>query len=198
MWILGSLWAKDLPKVNEIKVVFIHNIEQQSQMSTVYSFPSSLVKELRWHGILLRFFRRISEDSAQLIEGGLCVERVVQIDWKWFHQACTVHYSGYWELVCFKDMKAKIYALTICGWLRKHFQGSEEGSRFLFRYPTLWPSFLPWEEKKRENPGHDVVFLTAFFVLSLQKNIHCDIVCLCPGSWGLHATHSCYLNFFFT
>ena len=77
VWILGSLWANDLPKVNEIKVVFIHNIEQQSQMSTVYSFPSSLVKELRWHGILLRFFRRISEDSAQLIEGGLCVERVV-------------------------------------------------------------------------------------------------------------------------
>jgi len=43
VWTLGSLWVKDLPKVNEIKVVFIHNIEQQSQMSTVYSFPSILV-----------------------------------------------------------------------------------------------------------------------------------------------------------
>ena len=165
MWTLGSLWVKDLPEVNEIKVVFIHNIKQQSQMSTVYSFPSSLVKELRWHGIRLRFFRRMSEDSAQLIDGGLCVERVVQIDWKWFHQARTVHYSGYWEFACFKDMKAKIYALPICRWLRNHFQGLEKGVVFL--WAVLWPSLSLGEKKKTRKPGHDVVFLTTFFFLSL-------------------------------
>ena len=198
MWILGSLWAKDLPKVNEIKVVFIHNIEQQSQMSTVYSFPSSLVKELRWHGILLRFFRRISEDSAQLIEGGLCVERVVQIDWKWFHQACTVHYSGYWELVCFKDMKAKIYALPICGWLRKHFQGSEEGSSVPFQVSHFVTQLSPLGRKKTRKPRAWCCILDCFFRFIPAKKYTLWHCLLCARSWGLHATHSCYLNFFFT
>ena len=154
-------------------------------MSTVYSFPSSLVKELRWHGIRLRFFRRMSEDSAQLIDGGLCVERVVQIDWKWFHQARTVHYSGYWEFACFKDMKAKIYALPICRWLRNHFQGLEKGVVFL--WAVLWPSLSLGEKKKWENLG---TMLYSWLLFSFYP-----LLFLC---WFLRlACHSFMLSEFF-
>ena len=84
-------------------------------------------------------------------------------------------------------------ALPICRWLRKHFQGLEKGSSFPLSCFVTQPS--PLEKEKTRKPGHDVVFLTTFFFLSLKKK---TIDCFCAGSWGLHATHSCYLNFFFT
>ena len=124
----------------------------------------------------------MSEDSAQL-KGGLCVERVVQIDWKWFHQARTVHYSGYWELFCFKDMKAKIYALPICRWLRKHFQGSEEGSSVPFQVSHFVTQLSPLGRKKTRKPRARCCILDCFFRFIPAKKYtlwHCLFV-----SWFL-------------
>jgi len=134
----------------------------------------------------------MSEDSAQL-KGGLCVERVVQIDRKWFHQARTVHYSGYWEFVCFKDMKAKIYALPICRWLRKHFQGSEEGSSVPFQVARFVTQLSPLGRKQKTRKPRAWCCLPWLLFSSPKRNIHCLFVC-----WFLRlACHSFLLSEFF-
>ena len=132
----------------------------------------------------------MSEDSAQL-KGGLCVERVVQIEWKGFHQARTVHYSGYWEFVCFKDIKAKIYALSICRWLTNHFQGLEKGSSVPLSCFVTQPPPLEGK-KKRENLGTMLYSWLLFSFYPWKKN---DCLFLC---WFLRlACHSFMLSEFF-